>query len=94
MIDQGHYQTTEEENLLFRFWPRYLKTLELGSHSVVFKFRDGEAKATLVVWNHADNPYTGDSILLPLSLMLFSGGILLKKRREWLSARKQTHLSD
>lgn len=94
MIDQGHYQTTEEENLLFRFWPRYLKTLELGSHSVVFKFRDGEAKATLVVWNHADNPYTGDPILLPLSLMLFSGGILLKKRREWLSARKQTHLSD
>lgn len=81
MIDQGHYQTIEEEYLRFRFWPRYLKTLELGTHSVVFKFRDGEAKATLVVWNHADNPYTGDPVILPLFLLIFSGGILLTRRR-------------
>lgn len=77
-IDKGHYQTTDAENLKFRFWPRYLKTLELGTHSVVFKFRSGEAKATLVVWTNADNPYTGDPIPAYLGLMFLSGGLLRK----------------
>ncbi len=76
-ISQSSYQTTEGEYLVFRFWPRYLKTLELGAHSVVFRFRDGEAKATLVVWNYADNPYTGDTIGLYLLGMVLSGGLLL-----------------
>ena len=81
-IDQSHYQTTEHGNLFFRFWPRYLKTLELGNHSVVFRFRDGEAKATLVVWNHADNPYTGDMAGIWLSTMLLSGAALLGIRKK------------
>lgn len=80
-IDRSWYQSTDAENLTFRFWPRYLKTLELGTHSVVFKFRSGEAKATLVVWSHADNPYTGDPIGLSLGWMALSGGILLMESR-------------
>lgn len=82
MIDQGHYQTTRQENLLFRFWPRYLKTLSLGTHTVVFKFRSGEATATLSVQNQAGNPPTGDTIAVPLILMLLSGGMLLTRRRK------------
>lgn len=80
-IDQGYYQTTEDGNLFFRIWPRYLRTLELGTHSVVFRFRNGEATATLVVWNYADSPYTGDPIGGYLAMMILSGGLLLKKRR-------------
>ncbi len=83
-ISQSHYQTTESEYLIFRFWPRYLKTLSLGTHSVVFQFRDGEAKATLVVWNHADSPETGDAIGLPMAAMALSGGLLLA----WIRRRK------
>lgn len=84
-ISQSHYQTsvTEEGNLLFRFWPRYLRTLDLGSHSVLFRFRDGTAEATLVVWNYADSPYTGDPILVYGAMMILSGGLLLIKKRRW-----------
>lgn len=80
-IDQGHYQTTQEENLLFRIWPRYLKTLAPGAYSVVFKFRDGEARAALVIVVPAENPRTGDTIGIYIALMTLSGGLLLKKRR-------------
>lgn len=82
-ISQSHYQTTETEegNLLFRFWPRYLKTLELGEHTVIFRFRDGEAKAVLVVWNHADSPYTGDPVAGYTVMMILSGGLLLKMKK-------------
>ncbi len=82
LIDQSHYQTTEHGNLFFRFWPRYLKTLELGKHSVVFKFRDGEAKATLEVRNQADIPYTGDMAGIWLGTMLLSGAALLGIRKK------------
>lgn len=61
-ISKGNYQTTEGQTLIFRIWPRYLRTLSLGSHDVVFKFRSGEAKATVVVWNEADSPQTGERI--------------------------------
>lgn len=82
-ISKTHYQTTltENGNLYFRFWPRYLRTLELGEHTLTFRFRDGEAKATLVVWNHADSPYTGDPILLYGAMMILSGGLLVKRKR-------------
>lgn len=82
-ISRSHYQTTltETGNLLFRFWPRYLRTLELGEHTLTFRFRDGEAEATLVVWNHADSPYTGDPVLLYGAMMILSGGLLRKMKR-------------
>lgn len=81
-IDKGHYQTTDAGKLKFRFWPRYLRTLELGTHSVVFRFRGGEAKATLVVWTTADNPYTGDPLLPRMGLMVLSGSLLAALRRK------------
>lgn len=82
MIDQSHYQTTLHGNLFFRIWPRYLKTLEAGKHSVVFKFRDGEAKARLVVWNYADSPYTGDPAGIWFAAMLLSGTALVGIRKK------------
>lgn len=82
MIDQSHYQTTLHGNLFFRIWPRYLKTLEAGNHSVVFKFRDGEAKARLVVWNYADGPYTGDPVGIWFAAMLLSGTALVGIRKK------------
>ena len=82
MIDQSHYQTTLHGNLFFRIWPRYLKTLEAGKHSVVFKFRDGEAKARLVVWNYADSPYTGDPAGIWFAAMLLSGTALMGIRKK------------
>ena len=81
-IDKGHYQTIDAGKLKFRFWPRYLRTLELGTHSVVFRFRGGEATATLVVWTNADNPYTGDALFLHLGLMTLSGSLLVRLRRK------------
>ena len=82
MIDQSHYQTTLHGNIFFRIWPRYLRTLEAGTHSVVFKFRDGEAKARLVVWNYADSPYTGDPAGIWLGTMLLSGTALVGLRKK------------
>ena len=82
MIDQSYYQTTEHDHLYFRIWPRYLNTLELGKHSVVFKFRDGEAKATLEIRNEADIPYTGDVAGIWLAALLLSGTALLGLRKK------------
>ena len=82
MISQSYYQTTLHGNLFFRIWPRYLRTLEAGTHSVVFKFRDGEAKARLVVWNYADSPYTGDPIGIWLGTLLLSGTALVSLRKK------------
>jgi LPXTG-motif cell wall-anchored protein len=49
---------------------------------VVFKFRDGEAKARLVVWNYADCPYTGDPVGIWFGAMLLSGTALLGLRKK------------
>lgn len=80
-IDKSNYQTTEGQNLTFRIWPRYLRTLSLGAHDVVFKFRSGEAKATIVVWNDADSPQTGETILPFLGLMTLCGALFLLRFR-------------
>ena len=82
MISQSYYQTTEHDRLYFRIWPRYLNTLELGKHTVVFKFRNGEARATLEIRNEADIPYTGDGIGFWLAGSLLSGLALLDIRKK------------
>ena len=76
-VDKSNYQTTEGTNLTFRIWPRYLRTLELGYHNVVFKFRDGDAVAELVVWNDADSPQTGEYLVPFLGLMTICGPLIL-----------------
>ena len=82
-LNQSHYQTTvtEDGTLLFRIWPRYLKTLGPGSYSLVFRFRDGSAEAVLDVVVPADIPETGDPLAGYLFLMILSGAALGVKRR-------------
>ena len=82
MIHQGSYQTTRGQYLNFRFWPRYLHTLSSGSHRVVYRFRSGDAVASILVWNEGDNPDTGDAIGTSAAWMVLSGGVLVLFRRK------------
>ena len=60
----------------------YLKTLKTGEHSIALHFGDNAAEGTFTVAASDENPKTGDSIFLWLSVLMITGTALIGLKKK------------
>lgn len=79
-LEKDHFEAKSGTEVLLK--NAYLKTLKTGTYSIALHFGDLEAEGTFTVAAADENPKTGDSLFLWLSLLMVSGTclVLLKKK--------------
>ncbi len=88
-LDASNYALTSE-NTTVTLFASYLSSLNIGSHTLIFVYKDGSVDATFSIKDlstNTSNPATGDRInnylmMLILSIITFMGiGLFFKKNR-------------
>jgi hypothetical protein len=79
-LDKTHFQAKSGTVVLLN--NAWLKTLKTGGHTIAIHFGDTAAEGTFTVAAADENPKTGDSIFLWMSLLMATGTalVVLKKK--------------
>ena len=79
-LDKAHFEAKSGTVVLLK--NAFLQTLKTGEHTIILHFGDIDAQGTFTVAAADENPKTGDSIFLWLSLLMVTGTCLaaLKKK--------------
>ena len=79
-LDKAHFEAKSGTVVLLK--NAFLQTLKTGEHTITLHFGDIDAQGTFTVAAADENPKTGDSIFLWLSLLMVTGTCLLSLKKK------------
>lgn len=79
-LDKAHFEAKSGTVVLLK--NAFLQTLKTGEHTIILHFGDIDAQGTFTVAAADENPKTGDSIFLWLSLLMVTGTCLLSLKKK------------